>query len=416
MGLKSPHRAAFVLAGLLLALSPAARAQHAGSPPALNPKCLSCHGAEALAGSVHAGLACTDCHRVTLSPGTADLPHQKMLPPPNCTETCHQGSKLQRPGQSPVYYPDSVHGRDYLERGVKDVARCWDCHGKHNIKKKDDPASTVNRRNIPLMCSTCHENQAVVVKYHIHAETPYQEYRQSVHGKALFEKGLLTFAAVCTDCHGVHNIQGVGEPHLMAKRPETCGRCHILIFDDYKESVHGREALKGNVDAPLCVDCHGEHKLMSPQDERSSASRGRVAATCANCHARPEVMRKYGVPEDRIQTFIESMHGIAAGFGSKATANCSDCHGVHDIRPASDPASRVNPAHLAKTCGQAACHPGMPEKIRTAKIHVGPDRTKSPATFAVRNVLRWAVLVLLAVTALWFAVSLGKRAVRSGKK
>ena len=155
---------------------------------------------------------------------------------------------------------------------------------------------------------------------------------------------------------------------------------------------------------------------MSPQDERSSASRGRVSATCANCHARPEVMRKYGVPEDRIQTFIESMHGIAAGFGSKATANCSDCHGVHDIRPASDPTSRVSPARLAGTCGQAACHPGMPEKIRTAKIHVGPDRAKSPATFAVRNVLRWAVLVLLAVTALWFAVSLGKRAVRPRKK
>ena len=416
MGLKSPHRAAFVFAGLLLAFSSSARAQHAASPPALNPKCLSCHQAEALAGSVHAGLACTDCHQVTLSPGTSDLPHPKTLPAPNCTAACHQGSKLQKPGQSPVYYPDSVHGRDYLERGVKDVARCWDCHGKHNIKKKDDPASTVNRRNIPLMCSTCHENQAVVVKYHIHAETPYQEYRQSVHGKALFEKGLLTFAAVCTDCHGVHNIQGVGEPHLMARRPETCGRCHILIFDEYKDSIHGREALKGNVDAPLCVDCHGEHKLMSPQDERSSASRGRVTATCAACHARPEVMRKYGVPEDRIQTFIESMHGIAAGFGSKATANCSDCHGVHDIRPASDPASRVNPARLAKTCGQPTCHPGMPEKIRTAKIHVGPDRAKSPATFAVRNVLRWAVLVLLAATALWFAVSLGHRAVRPRKK
>jgi hypothetical protein len=416
MGLKSPHRAAFVFAGLLLALSSAARAQHAASPQAVNPKCLSCHAAEVLAGSVHAGLACTDCHRMTLNPGTTDVPHPKKLPPPNCTAKCHQVNPLLKPGESPAYYPDSVHGQAYLLRGVKDVARCWDCHGKHNIKKKDDPASTVNRRNIPLMCSTCHENQAVVVKYHIHAETPYQEYRQSVHGKALFEKGLLTFAAVCTDCHGVHNIQGVGEPHLMAKRPETCGRCHILLFDEYKESVHGREALKGNVDAPLCVDCHGEHKLMSPQDERSSASRGRVTATCAGCHARPEVMRKYGVPEDRIQTFIESMHGIAAGFGSKATANCSDCHGVHDIRPASDPTSRVNPAHLAQTCGQAACHPGMPEKIRTAQVHVGPDRAKSPATFAVRNVLRWAVLVLLAVTALWFAVSLGKRAVRSGKK
>jgi hypothetical protein len=411
-----PRRAAFILFGLLLVALSSGLAQGQPAAPALNPKCLSCHGTETLAGSVHAGLGCTDCHRVTLSPTTADLPHPKTLRPPNCTERCHQESQPQTPGESPVYYPDSVHGQDYLKRGVKDVARCWDCHGKHNIRRKDDPASTVNRRNIPLLCSTCHENQTVVVKYHIHAETPYQEYRQSVHGKALFEKGLLTFAAVCTDCHGVHNIQGVGQAGLMAKRPETCGRCHVLIFEEYKESIHGREALKGNIDAPLCVDCHGEHRLMSPQDERSSTSRGHVPDTCSNCHARPEVMRKYGVPEDRIQTFIESMHGIAAGFGSKVTANCSDCHGVHDIRPASDPSSRVSPANMARTCGQVNCHPGMPDKIRNSKVHVGPDKKKSPVLFFVQKILLWAVLALVAVTVVWFASSLIKRVAVSRKK
>jgi hypothetical protein len=245
---------------------------------------------------------------------------------------------------------------------------------------------------------------------------PYQEYRQSVHGKALFEKGLLTFAAVCTDCHGVHNIQGVGLGPIMAKRPETCGKCHVLILDAYKDSIHGREALRGNPDAPLCVDCHGEHKLISPQDERSSASRGRVPDTCSNCHARPEVMRKYGVPEDRIQTFIESMHGIAAGFGSKVTANCADCHGVHDILPASDPRSRVNPANLAKTCGQVNCHPGMPDKIRNAKIHMGPDKKEAPVLFTVQRVFLWAVLILAAVTVVWFVSGLARRIVQSRKK
>lgn len=353
---------------------------------------------------------------MTPAPAGAELPHAKTLSPPNCTARCHREPQAQAPGESPVYYPDSVHGRDYLTRGNKDVAKCWDCHGKHNIRKKEDPSSTVNRRNIPLTCSVCHENQAVVVKYHIHAETPYQEYRQSVHGKALFEKGLLTFAAVCTDCHGVHNIQGVGVGPIMAKRPETCGRCHVLILNEYRESIHGKEALKGNIDAPLCVDCHGEHKLMSPQDERSSASRGHVSDTCSSCHARPEVMRKYGVPEDRIQTFIESMHGIASGFGSKATANCSDCHGVHDIRPAADPRSRVNPAHLAATCGQANCHPGMPERIRNAKVHIGPDKKGSPVLFTVRKVFMWAVIILAAVTIVWFVFGFGRRVVGSKQK
>jgi hypothetical protein len=110
------------------------------------------------------------------------------------------------------------------------------------------------------------------------------------------------------------------------------------------------------------------------------------------------------------------MHGIASGFGSKATANCSDCHGVHDIRPASDPLSRVNPARLAKTCGRPSCHPGMPEKIKNSKIHVGPDKKKSPVTFFVQRGLLWAVLVLIAITVVWFAAGFGRRVVRFRKK
>ena len=130
------------------------------------------------------------------------------------------------------------------------MARCWDCHGRHNIKPVADPESTVNRRNIPVTCSRCHEDMAVVLKYNIHAESPYQEYRQSVHGRGLYDKGLVDFAAVCTDCHGVHNIQGVGTAHLPAKDPATCGKCHRLVLEEYSRSIHGREALKGNADVP----------------------------------------------------------------------------------------------------------------------------------------------------------------------
>lgn len=393
-------------AGGLSAAGPQASSERAAG----NKGCLACHEAATIEASVHKGLSCLECHPgAAAKPGLSPHAPKKDIPPPNCTSRCHQGPRGTGAQAAPLAYPDSVHGRAYLEQKVAEVARCWDCHGKHNIKAKDDPTSTVNRKNIPLMCSACHENQAVVIKYHIHAETPYQEYRQSVHGKALFEKGLLTFAAVCTDCHGVHNIQGVGTGPISARRSETCGKCHILIFDEYKDSIHGREALKGNPDAPLCVDCHGEHKLMSPQDDRSSASRRQVPDTCSSCHARPEVMRKYGVPEDRIQTFIGSMHGIASGFGSKATANCTDCHGVHDILPAAEPASKVNPAHLAATCGQANCHPGMPEKIRNAKVHIGPDKQKSPVLFTVQRVFLWAVLVLAAFTVIWFVVGFGRR-------
>lgn len=92
----------------------------------------------------------------------------------------------------------------------------------------------------------------------------------------------------------------------MAKNTKTCGNCHILIFDEYKESFHG----------------------------------------------------------------------IAMGYGYEAVANCSSCHGVHNILPAESPLSKVNPANLAETCGQESCHPGMPEKIASSKIHIDVGQKK----------------------------------------
>jgi hypothetical protein len=379
-----------------------------------NARCLACHGMGGTAEgklrinegnfstSVHSSLRCTDCHSVKESGVPKDLPHQKDIPFPDCTASCHREDKKSRPGLDPLLYADSVHGRAYIERGDKQVAKCWDCHGKHNIRAATDPESSVNRKNIPLTCSACHEDMAVVVKYHIHREAPYQEYMKSVHGKALFEKGLLRYAAVCTDCHGVHDIKGVGEPHLMAKQPQTCGACHELVFREYEQSIHGREALAGNVDSPLCVDCHGEHGIASPGDSDSPVYGKNIPDTCSACHARPEIMKKYGISEDKIATFIDSLHGIAVGFGSKAAANCSSCHGVHDIRPASDPLSRVNPANLRSTCGQPNCHPNMPEKIAQSKIHIGPEERRPAVLFYVQRILLVLVVVLLVITVVWF--------------
>jgi hypothetical protein len=388
-------------------------AQSSSLPAGRNAACLSCHSSTAtgsklrinetqLPSSVHSALACVDCHAVKPGEAQGTVPHQKVIPPPDCISTCHRQGNETEPGLNPLSYPDSVHGRAYLERGVREVAKCWDCHGKHNVRAAADPDSTVNRRNIALTCTACHEDMAVVVKYHIHSEMPYQEYMKSVHGKALFEKGLVQYAAVCTDCHGVHDIQGVGQPDLMAKQPQTCGRCHELIFETYKESIHGQQALAGNIDSPRCVDCHGEHGIVSPAEEKSPVFSRNIPETCAGCHARPEIMKKYGISEDKIATFIDSLHGIAVGYGSKAAATCASCHGVHDIRPASDPKSKVNPANLRSTCGQADCHPQMPERIAASKIHVGPGSKSSPALSFVQRFLLILVLIVLLITIVWF--------------
>jgi nitrate/TMAO reductase-like tetraheme cytochrome c subunit len=405
------HVRFFLLAVALVV--PFLQAQKTPSAASQNAACLTCHGSAATASklrinenhlpaSVHSALLCTDCHSVKAGHAQKDIPHQKDIPAPNCTLTCHREDHKAEPGLDPLTYPDSVHGRAYLERGVGAVAKCWDCHGKHNIRAFSDPESTVHRKNIPQTCTACHEDMAVVVKYHIHSEMPYQEYLKSVHGKALFEKGLVQYAAVCTDCHGVHDIKGVGEPHLMAKQPQTCGRCHEPVFNEYKESIHGQQALAGNIDSPLCVDCHGEHGITSPKDEKSPVFSKNIPDTCSACHARPEIMKKYGISEDKIATFIDSLHGIAVGFGSKSAATCASCHGVHDILPASDPKSSVNSENLRSTCGQVDCHPQMPEKIALSKIHIGPNIKTTPALFLIQRLLVILVFIFLFITVVWF--------------
>lgn len=42
--------------------------------------------------------------------------------------------------------------------GVPTVAACYDCHGKHNIYKMDDPLSTLSSENRIKTCNECHKN------------------------------------------------------------------------------------------------------------------------------------------------------------------------------------------------------------------------------------------------------------------
>jgi hypothetical protein len=380
------------------------------------PACLECHGHVSLQATVHAALDCAACHTGFIRrEGTPPHQAKKDLPPPTCGASCHQGRPATR-AAGPASYPDSVHGRAYLERGEKEVARCWDCHGIHDIKPVADLESTVNRRNIPLTCSRCHEDMAVVVKYNIHAAAPYREYLRSVHGRGPAGRDGTGFAAVCTDCHGVHDIRAAGSLPMPAREPATCGRCHGPAFEDYSRSIHGREALKGNPDVPLCVDCHGEHTVQAAGAAGAPTAKARVPDTCSACHARPEIMRKYGVPEDRISTFIESYHGIAIGMGGTAEASCVDCHGVHDIRPAADPGSKVFPANLPRTCGQALCHPDMTEKIAGTKVHRDYDRPASGAPYYFQKALLWAVLILTALSLLYLVPALIRRARGTGTR
>ena len=49
---------------------------------------------------------------------------------------------------------------------------------------------------------------------------------------------------------------------------------------------------------------------------------------CGRCH------------EDEAETFFDTFHGKVSRLGSAGAAKCYDCHGTHDILPASEPGIR----------------------------------------------------------------------------
>jgi hypothetical protein len=98
----------------------------------------------------------------------------------------------------------------------------------------------------------------------------------------------------------------------------------------------------------------------------------RIPGTCGACHARQDLNAKYGLPSARRETYLGSFHGIALEAGQLTVANCESCHGAHDIRPSSDPASSIAPGNLTATCGR--CHPGIGARVSEGKIHVASVR------------------------------------------
>jgi hypothetical protein len=220
-----------------------------------------------------------------------------------------------------------------------------------------------------------------------------------VHGQAVANGSQQ--AAVCTDCHGAHDILPANDATSRVNKfnvPATCGKCHARVTTAFLQSIHGQALSRGNSLAPVCTDCHGIHTIKAPSDPNSSVSSGHLATeTCARCHQGVRLTQEFGVAGNRVSTYLDSYRGLASQGGSVVVANCSSCHGVHNILPSSDPRSTVNPANLDATCGQ--CHKGVTQKFTLAKVHVDIDggRSSDAGTRAVRYARRFYIPLILLV-------------------
>ena len=250
---------------------------------------------------------------------------------------------------------------------------CISCHTDVTAKHPDD-GKTLGRVN----CSLCHLRAA-------------RSYTNSVHGQAL--RAGNESAATCQDCHDSHEIisdRSPTSPMYFTRQAETCGACHDQEAQDWKESVHGKAVEAGSMDAPTCTGCHDEHRIRSLT---KSSAKMISEDVCSRCHASERINTKYNLPTDRVSTFFNSYHGLAAQYGGLTlAANCASCHGYHKILPSADPESTINKANLVKTCGK--CHPGASEQFSQGKIHVPPGGQAAGTDFGTR-LDRWVRRIYL---------------------
>ncbi len=337
-----------------------------------NEDCLACHDtidAARYKASIHGDKLCTACHN-----DIKEIPHQDKPAHVQCSSCHHTENEI---------YQNSDHGKA-VSVGAP-AAGCMDCHGEpHTLLDYRNPDSPVSRLNIPKTCGVCHEDQEKMARYNLSERAPLTSYHASVHGKAAMEKKL-TSAAICTDCHGSHDLHAPTNPNAKIFRthvPSTCGKCHENVLQTYLRSVHGKAALDGKREAPVCTDCHGEHGIKSRLDPTSSVYATAISEkTCGHCHGSEKINTKFHLPVDRVSSYFESYHGLAGKLGATTVANCASCHGAHDVLPSSDPNSSVNKGNLPRTCGR--CHPGAGSQLKKGTVHGTPSPKESHIVFYV---------------------------------
>jgi hypothetical protein len=251
---------------------------------------------------------------------------------------------------------------------------CTDCHSDMmEIPHPSKPFKTKREFTIAYYeaCKRCHFAN-------------YSKTLDSVHYDAI-ARGDRT-APVCVDCHGAHDITPPDKPR--SRISMTCASCHEGVSSTYAKSVHGRAlTADNNADVPTCTDCHRSHDIAGPH---APGWRLRSPELCGSCHANEDMMKKYGISPNVMQTYVADFHGMTASLqkgrevqGGAVVALCIDCHGVHDITKADAEGSAVMKANLQETCGR--CHAGASANFSSAWLsHYEPTFENAPLVYAVR--------------------------------
>ena len=315
---RGPRTAALVIALLMIAGRGYAQTS-----------CVKCHDSEMIdaqgrtiahnfSKDVHAqvGLSCHDCHGGNPDPKLADdmtaamdpnyKPHPFAGKPdrksiPEFCGHCHSNAEFMK-RFNPAARVDQVneywtshHGRR-LKNGDTNVATCVDCHSVHVIKRKNAADSPVYPTHVAETCARCHSNAKLMANYKDDGGRPlptdqYARWRVSVHANAMIEKGDLS-APTCNDCHGNHGATPPGVESVSF----VCGKCHAREAELFRASGKHEAWTRHNdylASGSACNTCH---------DDKRAQIQLTHFGECVTCHEnhgviRPTIAMFGGLPE-----------------------------------------------------------------------------------------------------------------------
>lgn len=313
---------------------------------------------------------------------------------------CHQIPDMVLPllGGEQLYltidqteYQESVHG----QAGYA----CVQCHT--DITGFPHPAvEATNLRSFSIeMADTCQG-------CHTQAQ---EEYSSGLHNLGI--NSGTPESAICTDCHGAHNIQSFEEDHLLIA--ETCQNCHSQIYEVYKDSVHGSALLElDDPNVPTCVDCHNAHGNIGPDQDGFHLSSPQI---CAECHADEDLMEEYNINTDVFSSYVSDFHGTTVTIFERISPDqdtnkpvCIDCHGVHNILPPENTESFVYKQNLLNTCQR--CHPEATVNFPDAWLsHYPPDQQHNTLVYLVELFYKFLIPATLGGMAFFVATDAWRR-------
>lgn len=355
--------------------------------------------------SVHKDADCIDCHQDVDTEDYLHADQLKKLEPVDCA-SCHDVAGMM--------YFKGIHGQA-LELNEAYAPDCKECHGSHEILSEWNPNSPTYKMNIPVLCGSCHkEGSPVARNYDIGEHNILENYSQGLHGKGMYQSGLLV-TATCNDCHNSHLILPNESPNssVNPKRvARTCMKCHVRIEQTHRKVIKSELWEKSPGDVPSCTSCHPPHLVEYENTEETIQNK-----TCLNCHQKDADKSEYlfrsngdtlhfnvnhlsgsvhsnilcvkchtnvthnsdrpcetvdkvdcsNCHVDVANVYIGSGHGQGYINNNELVPYCIDCHGTHETQSRFDDTSPTYRSNIPNLCGECHTSGGNANKMTDLK-------------------------------------------------